>query len=80
MRFIPTQSGGRLACGDTPYGCYRLDVSRPCHNARVMLEDGTVIGTATVTFDLPELQGHDVERERLAAKQGGCCGEPTDAK
>ncbi len=66
MKFAPTPTGGRIASGNTPFGRYICEWDRQgqlLHHEMVISE--------------PELQGHDIERERRRAKQGGCCGEPT---
>jgi|GEM_PF-4105201 len=76
IRFNPTQSGGRLLQGNTQWGHFRVEWNA----AGNMISEHVELKTpASNRKPLPVPNEFDAAQEARRAKQGGCCGQPSDA-
>lgn len=78
MKLGPTHHGGRHLFADCEWGMVDIHLDRAADGREVEIVDAdrAVVGHGRIVFR--ERIDTDLETERRALKQGGCCGQPTE--
>ena len=83
MSIRPQKDGGRLLFEATPFGDYSIKIDRSVTEAKIVDDDGQVVGTATVKIKTPPPPGATLRKPEPIpddydpnTQKRGCCDPP----